>query len=258
MVTMMAGVILLFLGFSGLGAAVRFIPRPIVIGFTNGIALLIASTQIKDFFGLKMAENPSEFFARMKVIAAHFATTNPAALASGAGLARADSLRAKTVSASTRLDCGAAGGNAGGRRIPIAGRNHRQQIRRHQPRAAAHPHSAISRGSDSAAAAFGADGGDSGCARKPVVGRSRGLDERRSPQFQRGTGGPRVRQHREPLVRRHPRDRRDRADGDQHSLRRQDSGGRHDSRADAAWESCWCWRRWRVSYRWPRSRRCCS
>ena len=63
-----------------MGAAVRFIPRPIVIGFTNGIALLIASTQIKDFFGLKMAENPSEFFARVKVIAAHFATTNLAAL----------------------------------------------------------------------------------------------------------------------------------------------------------------------------------
>jgi len=80
MVTMMAGVILLFLGFSGLGAAVRFIPRPIVIGFTNGIALLIASTQIKDFLGLKMAENPSEFFARIKVLAAHFGTTNPAAL----------------------------------------------------------------------------------------------------------------------------------------------------------------------------------
>ena len=83
MVTMMAGVILLFLGFSGLGAAVRFIPRPIVIGFTNGIALLIASTQIKDFFGLKMAENPSEFFARIKVIAGHFATTNPARCWSG-------------------------------------------------------------------------------------------------------------------------------------------------------------------------------
>jgi len=80
MVTMMAGVILLFLGFSGLGAAVRFIPRPIVIGFTNGIALLIASTQIKDFFGLKLAENPSEFFSRIQVIAAHFATINPAAL----------------------------------------------------------------------------------------------------------------------------------------------------------------------------------
>src|SRR5450631_955067 len=80
MVTMMAGVILLFLGFTGLGAAVRFIPRPIVIGFTNGIALLIASTQLKDFFGIRMSENPSEFFARMRLIAAYIGTTNLAAL----------------------------------------------------------------------------------------------------------------------------------------------------------------------------------
>ena len=79
MVTMMAGVILLFLGVTGLGAAVRFIPRPIVIGFTNGIALLIASTQIKDFFGLKMDGNPSEFFDRMKAVAMDFSTLNPAA-----------------------------------------------------------------------------------------------------------------------------------------------------------------------------------
>jgi SulP family sulfate permease len=64
----------LLLGFTGLGTAVRFIPRPIVIGFTNGIALLIASTQIKDFFGLKMAENPSEFFARIEVLAKQIGT----------------------------------------------------------------------------------------------------------------------------------------------------------------------------------------
>jgi len=63
MVTMMAGLILLFLGFTGLGSAIRFIPRPIVIGFTNGIALMIASTQIKDFLGLRMPVNPSEFFS---------------------------------------------------------------------------------------------------------------------------------------------------------------------------------------------------
>jgi SulP family sulfate permease len=74
MVTMMAGVILLFLGFTGLGAAVRFIPRPVVIGFTNGIALLIASTQIKDFLGMKMKENPSEFIERLKAIATHLHT----------------------------------------------------------------------------------------------------------------------------------------------------------------------------------------
>ena len=78
MVTMMAGVILVILGFTGLGNAVKFIPRPIVIGFTNGIALLIAATQIKDFFGLKIAAVPSEFFARMKTLGAHFNTLDPA------------------------------------------------------------------------------------------------------------------------------------------------------------------------------------
>jgi sulfate permease, SulP family len=74
MVTMMAGVILLFLGLTGLGIAVRFIPRPVVIGFTNGIALLIASTQIKDFLGMKMRENPGEFVERIKTIATHLNT----------------------------------------------------------------------------------------------------------------------------------------------------------------------------------------
>src|SRR5262245_29910942 len=74
MVTMMAGVILLFLGFTGLGTAVKFIPRPIVIGFTNGIALLIASTQIKDFLGLRIKGNASEFFTRMEAIGVNLQT----------------------------------------------------------------------------------------------------------------------------------------------------------------------------------------
>jgi SulP family sulfate permease len=68
MVTMMAGAILLMLGLTGLGNAVKYLPRPVVIGFTNGIALLIASTQIKDFFGLKMTANPTEFFERMMAL----------------------------------------------------------------------------------------------------------------------------------------------------------------------------------------------
>jgi SulP family sulfate permease len=71
MVTMMAGVLLVVMGITGLGAAVKFIPRPVTIGFTNGIALLIASTQIKDFLGLKTSENPGEFLERLKVLEAH-------------------------------------------------------------------------------------------------------------------------------------------------------------------------------------------
>jgi sulfate permease, SulP family len=81
MITMMAGVILLFLGLSGLGNAVKFIPRPIVIGFTNGIALLIASTQIKDFFGLKLQTVPSEFLLRMRALATHASSVSWLAVA---------------------------------------------------------------------------------------------------------------------------------------------------------------------------------
>src|SRR5215204_5555984 len=79
MVTMMAGVILLFLALTGLGQAVKFIPRPVVLGFTNGIALLIASTQIKDFLGLRV-ETPSEFFGRMAAIAGVLDTVDVLAL----------------------------------------------------------------------------------------------------------------------------------------------------------------------------------
>jgi SulP family sulfate permease len=74
----------LFLAFTGLGQAVKFIPRPVVLGFTNGIALLIASTQITGFLGLSVGDMPSEFFSRMAVIAVSFDTVNWTAVAVGA------------------------------------------------------------------------------------------------------------------------------------------------------------------------------
>jgi SulP family sulfate permease len=85
MVTLMAGVILLAMGLTGLGSAVRFIPRPVVIGFTNGIAVLIASTQIKDFFGLHVGAVPSEFLPRMRLLIGHMPSLNWPALAIGVG-----------------------------------------------------------------------------------------------------------------------------------------------------------------------------
>ena len=72
--TIMAGVILVILGLTGLGSAVKFIPRPVVVGFTNGIAVLIASTQVKDFFGLQIENVPGEFLGRVEAIAAHSQT----------------------------------------------------------------------------------------------------------------------------------------------------------------------------------------
>jgi sulfate permease, SulP family len=68
LVTLMAGAMLVVMGFTGLGSAVKFIPRPVTIGFTNGIALLIASTQIKDFLGLGVRDTPSAFLPRMAVL----------------------------------------------------------------------------------------------------------------------------------------------------------------------------------------------
>jgi SulP family sulfate permease len=74
LVTLMAGALLLIMGITGLGAAVKFIPRPVIIGFTSGIALLIASTQIKDFLGLRTGPVPSSFLPRMKVLAESIGT----------------------------------------------------------------------------------------------------------------------------------------------------------------------------------------
>jgi len=74
MCTVMAGALLVIMGLTGLGTAVKFIPRPVVIGFTNGIAVLIASTQVKDFFGLHLEKVPGVFWLRMEALAANFKT----------------------------------------------------------------------------------------------------------------------------------------------------------------------------------------
>jgi len=81
MCTMMAGVLLIVLGVTGLGTAVKFIPRPVVVGFTNGIAVLIASTQLKDFFGLTVDKLPGDFVGRMRAVILNLSTANLVALA---------------------------------------------------------------------------------------------------------------------------------------------------------------------------------
>ena len=85
MCTVMAGVLLIVMGLTGLGTAVKYIPRPVVIGFTNGIAVLIASTQIKDFFGLKLDKVPGVFWLRMEALAGNFHTISFTATALALG-----------------------------------------------------------------------------------------------------------------------------------------------------------------------------
>jgi SulP family sulfate permease len=77
MCTLLAGIILLVLGATGLGTAVKFIPRPVVVGFTNGIAVIIASTQVKDFFGLKIDKVPGESASRILALAHNFSSFSP-------------------------------------------------------------------------------------------------------------------------------------------------------------------------------------
>src|SRR3954469_20485301 len=77
--TLLAGLMLIFMGATGLGTAVRFIPRPVVVGFTNGIAVLIASTQIKDFFGLTITHVPGDFWGRITALVRNFGTFSPMA-----------------------------------------------------------------------------------------------------------------------------------------------------------------------------------
>lgn len=79
----LAGVLLFLMGLFRLGALVRYVPVPIVIGFTNGIAVLIGLSQVKDFFGLDTPRLPADFFNQIGVLAQHANTLNPAALALG-------------------------------------------------------------------------------------------------------------------------------------------------------------------------------
>src|SRR5436190_2104828 len=72
--TIIAGVMLLVMGFAQMGTMIKYIPYPVTTGFTSGIAVLILSTQIKDFFGLKVAKVPPDFVEKVRVLGGHFST----------------------------------------------------------------------------------------------------------------------------------------------------------------------------------------
>ena len=81
--TAMAGVLLFLMGLLRLGALVRYVPVPIIIGFTNGIAVLIALSQVKDLLGLELGRMPADFFSQMALLAGHAGEVNPHALLLG-------------------------------------------------------------------------------------------------------------------------------------------------------------------------------
>jgi sulfate permease, SulP family len=81
--TALAGVLLFFMGLLKLGALVRYVPVPIVIGFTNGIAVLIGLSQVKDLLGLDVDKLPADFFTQIGTLARHLDSVNPTAVAIG-------------------------------------------------------------------------------------------------------------------------------------------------------------------------------
>ena len=74
--TFMAGIMLIIMGLARLGSVIKFIPHPLIIGFTSGIALIIFSSQMKDFFGLKMGAVPADFIDKWKSYIHYFNTLN--------------------------------------------------------------------------------------------------------------------------------------------------------------------------------------
>jgi len=83
--TIMAGVFLIILGVARLGSVIKFIPHPLVVGFTSGIALIIFSAQMRDLFGLKIASVPADFIYKWREYAAHITSFNGYAMGLGLG-----------------------------------------------------------------------------------------------------------------------------------------------------------------------------
>ena len=83
--TVMAGVILVIMGLAKFGSIIKFIPHPVVVGFTSGIALIIFSSQVKDFLGLQITNVPADFIDKWTQFAAFINTINPYAFFIAAG-----------------------------------------------------------------------------------------------------------------------------------------------------------------------------
>ena len=177
MCTLMAGVLLLILGVTGLGTAVKFIPRPVVVGFTNGIAVIIASTQIKDFFGLTIDKVPGEFLPRVIALAQNFSSFSPVETALGVG-APGDHRLCTLCEESSRLHRGLVSGDCGGCHLKFQWKRS-APVWRHPVGTANSEDSAISHGPAAASAVAGHHGRHAGSHRIADVRGGGGSHERR-------------------------------------------------------------------------------
>ncbi len=84
--TIIAGVLLILMGLAGLGSIIKFIPYPVVVGFTTGIAVIIFSSQLNDILGLGIANLPADFIEKLTVMSQHLGNINLTELAIGLGV----------------------------------------------------------------------------------------------------------------------------------------------------------------------------
>ena len=238
--TMMAGVLLVLLGVTGMGTAVKYFPRPVIVGFTNGIAILIASTQIKDFFGLRLDQVPGDFFHRMKALGGSFGTLNwQATLLAVISLVVMILCQkyARRVPGAILVCFGATAAVA---LIHLVWKRSERDLA--ESLKGCHilliPQFQLRH---RAATAFsGAYGGHARRDRVADVGRGFGQNEPRQTQSQRRTGRAGRCQHSVAAGWRIAGDRGHRADSDQRTRWRKNSGGRNDSRANTAGDHFIC------------------
>src|SRR5215207_7673076 len=81
--TLIAGVLLILMGLARMGALLKFVPLPVTVGFTSGIAVIIFSSQVPDFLGLRIEKVPAEFVEKWAAYQSHITTLNPYALGVG-------------------------------------------------------------------------------------------------------------------------------------------------------------------------------
>jgi SulP family sulfate permease len=79
-VTILAGVVLILMGIARFGAVIKFIPAPVITGFTSGIAVIIFSSEVKDFLGLRMGAVPADFYEKWAAFLTHLNAVNPYAI----------------------------------------------------------------------------------------------------------------------------------------------------------------------------------
>ena len=235
--TLMAGVLLVMMGFAKLGSAIKFIPHPVITGFTSGIAVIIFSSQVKDFLGLRMGAVPAEFVSKWVAFADQRVERDTRCGRCCGGLARRSSWSWPRISRSgfpapfVALVVGdrrrARGCISPSRRSAAVSDRSNASVPHPQL-----PHLSVAEVTGTRRPRV--HDRDARRDRVAPLGRGRGRNDRRPAPLEHGTGGARRREHRVADVRRHPRDRGDRADRDEHQERRPHASRRDDARGHAA------------------------